>query len=66
MENKPKTLLKEGQIVETEFDENMILEDLHGLEDGDGSVLLQDTYNEDSIEEMLEEGVEINVDNKED
>lgn len=47
------------QIIEVEFNKEMIEEDLKIQESGNEEELVQDTFNEDGIDELVGEGAEI-------
>lgn len=50
----------EGQIIEVEFDTQLLEDELEIQELGTEEDLVQDTFNTDSVEELLGEGAEIN------
>lgn len=47
------------QVIDAEYDEEMVKEDLKAQEENNEELLVQDTFNEDSPEDMLGEGAEI-------
>lgn len=54
--------LAEGQVVEVEFDSQMVVDDIIATQENNTEEIVQDTFNTDSLEEMLEEGVVIDGD----
>lgn len=52
-------VLDEGQVVEVEYDKQMVVDDIKAEQEQNEEELLQDTFNEDGIEELLGEGAEI-------
>lgn len=51
--------VNENQIIEVEYNEEMVQEDLQAQEEQNEEMLLQDIFNEDEIEDLLGEGAEI-------
>lgn len=47
------------QIIEVEYDEEMVQEDIKAQEENNEELILQDEFNADEVEEMLGEGAEI-------
>lgn len=47
------------QVIDAEYDEEMVKEDIKAQEENNEELLVQDTFNEDSPEDMLGEGAEI-------
>ena len=54
--------LAEGQVVEVEFDSQMVVDDIIATQENNTEEIVQDTFNTDSLEEMLGEGVVIDGD----
>lgn len=48
---------KEKQIIEIKYNKDMLEEDVEMQKNGNEEYLIQDTFNEDSMNELLEEGV---------
>lgn len=51
--------VKDEQIIEVEYDKEMVEADLKAQEENDLVMLEQDTFNEDPIDKLLGEGAEI-------
>lgn len=47
------------QIIEVEYDKNMVQDDIRAQEENNEELILQDEFNADEVEEMLGEGAEI-------
>lgn len=54
-----EVVLDEGQVVEVEYDKQMVIDNIKAEEEQNEEELLQDTFNEDGIKELLGEGAEI-------
>ena len=50
---------KNEQIIEVEYDKDMVEADLKAQEENDLVMLEQDTFNQDSVEQLLGEGATI-------
>ena len=47
------------QIIEVEYDKNMVQEDIKAQEENNEEMILQDGFNIEEVEEILGEGAEI-------
>lgn len=47
------------QIIEVEYNKEMVEEDIKAQSENNDEVILQDSFNTDEVEEMLGEGAEI-------
>ena len=47
------------QIIEVEYDKNMVQEDIRAQEEDNEKLILQDAFNTEEAEDMLGEGAEI-------
>ena len=50
---------KNEQIIEVEYDKEMVQDDIKAQEENNEELILQDELNADEVEEMLGEGAEI-------
>lgn len=51
--------IKDEQIIEVEYDKDMVEADLKAEEENDLEMLEQDTFNQDSVEQLIGEGAEV-------
>lgn len=51
--------LQEGQVVEVEYNKEMLVDDIQAQKDEDTELLIQDNLNEQNIDELVEEGAEL-------
>lgn len=51
--------LKENQVVEVEYNEELLKEDIQAQEENNEELIVQDVFNEDSLTELNDEGVVI-------
>lgn len=47
------------QVIEVEYDKDMVEEDIKAQEENNEELVLQDAFNDEEVEEMLGEGAEI-------
>lgn len=51
--------MEEKQIIEVKFNEELVKEDLKAQEENNEELIVQDTFNEDGVDELIGEGAEI-------